>query len=468
MKKSTRIVKRILALFLVALMSIENFAAVVSDNDGSAFITKAEFDSLKNNFQNQIDQYNTSIDSKIDGAIASYLSGIKTERVRRLNNLMGNNIIYFLNNISLISTTIPNSVLINYNLSVMHVDEANKYGSSHYGSRSLGTNTGKYNVYESIDGYNFFRGNAQNIKCYSAYTYGGAFVRVDLAASGNPHKIAINSDTGSYIRNISSDVRSTKGCNGSQVKTYGSAVNTTALFQTKLSSNQAEYVTFSRIDTLEQGSLTNDYGNNQYKQTANGTSYDMIDWANFTYNATNTTYTVGADTLDAAPNSYTGNVISHIRFSGTYVTFKPKTKSRKMSDLYNYQIKKVTQSNIPLYGGVPLCTVDAKGKLKIKFKLRSSVPSSDEIRFYISDSIFSNTTPTQHIKYSYVLPEVIEDGKPKEGTINIGEYLRTDDSVEVEITLDCEKDKTYYYKLDSSNNSSSIWADISEINFETE
>ncbi len=80
MRKSTRIVKRLLALFLVVLMSIESFGAVVSDNDGSAFITKAEFDSLKNNFQSQIDQYNTSIDSKIDGAIASYLAGINVER----------------------------------------------------------------------------------------------------------------------------------------------------------------------------------------------------------------------------------------------------------------------------------------------------------------------------------------------------------------------------------------------------
>ena len=76
MRKSTRIVKRLLALFLVVLMSINTLGAVVSDNDGSAFITKAEFDSLKNNFQSQIDQYNTSIDSKIDGAIASYLAGI--------------------------------------------------------------------------------------------------------------------------------------------------------------------------------------------------------------------------------------------------------------------------------------------------------------------------------------------------------------------------------------------------------
>ena len=73
-------IKRLVALILVLLLCIESFAAVVSDNDGSAFITKAEFDSLKNNFQSQIDQYNTSIDNKIDGAIASYLAGIKLNK----------------------------------------------------------------------------------------------------------------------------------------------------------------------------------------------------------------------------------------------------------------------------------------------------------------------------------------------------------------------------------------------------
>ena len=87
MRKSTRIVKRILALFLVVLLSIESFCAVVGDNDGSAFITKAEFDSLKNDFQNQIDQYNTSIDSKIDGAIASYLAGINVSKSKMKNPL---------------------------------------------------------------------------------------------------------------------------------------------------------------------------------------------------------------------------------------------------------------------------------------------------------------------------------------------------------------------------------------------
>ena len=87
MRKGTGIVKRVLALFLVVLMSIESFCAVVGDNDGSAFITKAEFDSLKNNFQAQIDQYNTSIDSKIDGAIASYLAGVNVAKKGQRNSL---------------------------------------------------------------------------------------------------------------------------------------------------------------------------------------------------------------------------------------------------------------------------------------------------------------------------------------------------------------------------------------------
>ena len=88
MRKSTRIFKKYIATFLIVLMSINSFGAVVSDNDGSAFITKAEFDSLKNNFQSQIDQYNTSIDSKIDGAIAGYLAGVNIAKESKITVLL--------------------------------------------------------------------------------------------------------------------------------------------------------------------------------------------------------------------------------------------------------------------------------------------------------------------------------------------------------------------------------------------
>ena len=80
--------KKALCLIFAFLLSINSFAAVVSDNDGSAFITKAEFDSLKNNFQSQLDQYNSNIDNKIDGAIASYLAGIVAERTENLDSII--------------------------------------------------------------------------------------------------------------------------------------------------------------------------------------------------------------------------------------------------------------------------------------------------------------------------------------------------------------------------------------------
>ena len=77
MKRFVRLIKKNIAIVLIVVLCINSFAAIVSDNDGSAFITKAEFDSLKNDFQSQINNYQTSLDSKIDGAIASYLAGIR-------------------------------------------------------------------------------------------------------------------------------------------------------------------------------------------------------------------------------------------------------------------------------------------------------------------------------------------------------------------------------------------------------
>ena len=82
--------KRALCLVFALMFSINIFAAAVSDNDGSAFITKAEFDSLKNDFQQQLDLYNTSIDNKVDDAIASYISGIKIERNKDIEPYISN------------------------------------------------------------------------------------------------------------------------------------------------------------------------------------------------------------------------------------------------------------------------------------------------------------------------------------------------------------------------------------------
>lgn len=81
-----KIIKKIITVMIsFSLVSLTSFAAVVSDNDGAAFITKAEFDSLKNTFQSQLNSFNSNIDNKIDNAISSYLAGVKQEKTSKIN-----------------------------------------------------------------------------------------------------------------------------------------------------------------------------------------------------------------------------------------------------------------------------------------------------------------------------------------------------------------------------------------------
>lgn len=81
------LIKRIiLCSTFIVIVSYRILASVVSDSDGSAFVTKAEFETLKNDFDEQINKYNASIDNKIDGAIASYLDGIDINNKYKLEN----------------------------------------------------------------------------------------------------------------------------------------------------------------------------------------------------------------------------------------------------------------------------------------------------------------------------------------------------------------------------------------------
>ena len=86
MRNKVKIAKRLMSILLVFLFSINSFAAIVSDNDGSTFVTKAEFNALKKSFDKQIGDYNKSIDEKIDGAIASYLQGLQVTKMTTIEN----------------------------------------------------------------------------------------------------------------------------------------------------------------------------------------------------------------------------------------------------------------------------------------------------------------------------------------------------------------------------------------------
>ena len=93
-----RQLKKILySILAITLFCINSFAAIVADNDGGAFVTKAEFDNLKIEFENQISRYNNSIDSKIDGAIANYLAGVRipSPRQEQFYDGEGQNVLIF-------------------------------------------------------------------------------------------------------------------------------------------------------------------------------------------------------------------------------------------------------------------------------------------------------------------------------------------------------------------------------------
>ena len=79
-KSILMIIKKLTCVLVCSLLSFNAFAAAVSDNDGTAFITKPEFDSLKSEFQSELNGYNANIDSKITDAISSYLAGLKVSK----------------------------------------------------------------------------------------------------------------------------------------------------------------------------------------------------------------------------------------------------------------------------------------------------------------------------------------------------------------------------------------------------
>ena len=161
----------VVRILFVVIISFNLYAAAVSDNDGSAFITKAEFDSLKNNFQSQINQYNNSIDSKIDAAIASYLAGINVSKTQEATILFKDwsDVSCFSGNIT------PTFVLPDWNASMMYANP-HKEAPANYRQdwkafqvalKNTYTNaTGIYNVRPLItgitEGTNWFNGAVWN------------------------------------------------------------------------------------------------------------------------------------------------------------------------------------------------------------------------------------------------------------------------------------------------------------------
>lgn len=74
-------IKFLFVSLIVFALTTNAFAAVVSDNDASALVTKKEFEAYKDNFNKKIETYVNGITGYIDGAIVVYLADFAGARI---------------------------------------------------------------------------------------------------------------------------------------------------------------------------------------------------------------------------------------------------------------------------------------------------------------------------------------------------------------------------------------------------
>ena len=85
MKYIKKIIITLILFFSVILEC--TFAAVIGDYDGTAFVSKMQFEELKEDFAKQIANYESSLSLKIDGSIANYIQSIKTGKTELSSTL---------------------------------------------------------------------------------------------------------------------------------------------------------------------------------------------------------------------------------------------------------------------------------------------------------------------------------------------------------------------------------------------
>ena len=115
--KKIRLLKRLIIFALVLILCTASFGAIISGDDGKAFITKDELMMTIDDFDNIINQYESSLDGKIQGAIASYLDGIIIQNnpknlYNQLKNTIGNKNPYFLNSAPTGSDALTSDVIV--------------------------------------------------------------------------------------------------------------------------------------------------------------------------------------------------------------------------------------------------------------------------------------------------------------------------------------------------------------------
>ena len=377
-----------MALFIVVLLNINSYAAVGA-NDGSAFVTKAEFDALVNTFNEQMDTYQSGINAKIDGSIANYLGGLSSYKTVKQSNMI-EQIVAFTEHSDLVwlpsfspkDTVEANTLQKSGSLSWSNMNEGNKY--------MLKINLGD---------------------CWST-----------KPASGNETKGKYYRVSNNYmLKSYWTDVYINHICNGSNGSNNGMAYGSTVRY------NSPAYTLFQSF--TEYGTKQEVFGITVTGWKSDGSSMGFDIYGTSTLDRKNTVsenfddnimygtvtskdiWVITDENLEKVKKNVDCPSTQYYIFTGGSVTkqgshtgsgwtsstadkivnYKPNATKISSTNLCNDAVKRVSKGSGKVFAGVPFVTCTDDGDLKFKMKWTTSTArTTDYVQFGFKKGEFNN------------------------------------------------------------------------------
>ena len=435
------------------------------------FITRAEFDSLKNNFQSQIDQYNSSIDSKIDGAIASYLAGIKLSTVVSETSLLNKtNNLHFRKTLANFGTTPglgnKTKLLINFGIASEGGTGGSRGSSGHlllsngsqYGNSSelsvVGTDEAIYLVYMP---------STLNVtKIKPTYTMATTAVCLFFANMITQNAIGTLNNSTCYFQNHTAEIDGyvegvSEWCAQTQ-RVYGTLAGSSASANGSKSWSNQDSTRADNFNLVAGGATTD--------TTFYAVKYDQLNKVG----AKSTLWT-------ASYGSQPGNQYVYFQNANSY-TFSTRTSdigNQKMQGYYHYYQKaywedfeEPTISTVmnKSYGysvGLPIFTASDDGEVELVVFLESTkdfdgddaTDTEKNTIVSIKDDAFENEVATIGLSTSY------DDAECTRSTI--AEWTWKNDKTEYKTKFNVKKNKTYWIKCMPSDDKGGIKATTTKI-----
>ena len=455
-KSMKRLCRRVTCFFACVCFCINTFSAAVSDNDGAAFITKAEFDSLKNTFQSEIDRYNNSLDNKIESAISSYIGGVKAKKQTKQDNLYNRfgSIVRW--------TDIPiKSVSLKYQVKSFSAIffQGDGYSSSNMllcrfmsgNTTSTSSGTGTYNLFTKENDVKYYYGYVSGEYCTTNYVFSGVFMFSGSSIDGKefPSSTVNGSrdtwpDSSSYVWNGGG---TTQNWYTSDPNTSGWG-NKQAYWSRSDSYNNG--TTYNYVNYMSSGSISStanrmlDFNNRVGGYSESGARTDFRSYISLSYSLTNAIM-------------YNGGAGGTPKIKDDHAYFYPQSYDVAPSNLYSWAAYTALGRNIYLYQGLPLFNSSVSGTASTTFTLYTSNSSAANVTFYLRDnSFFSNGTPSGN----QVFKAWRVNGSTKTLIGNNVTSITVPRSTKVEIEFSAKKDHEYIFKLAPS--STSYYAYISD------